>query len=188
MQATQWRFKVRRIAIIFASCHSLTKMFVITDGDKWISLELFLWITSLFSFSFHRGDLFRPHTPASYVPPFRAYSGPPQNYPRHGYPPPSRSNPTTPLSSRDYNDARRQSHDRNRAPQHNSGGYQGNRQQYNSSGYQRNGPGAWSHTSPSFRGPGSDQSQYSRSSYQHSSRDQWHQQYNEQQGRSNRVR
>lgn len=131
--------------------------------------------------NFHRGDLFRPHTPASYVPPFRAYSGPPQNYPRHGYPPSSRSNSGTPLSSRDYNDARRQSHDRNRAPQYNSGGYQGNRQQYNSSGYQRNGPGAWSNTSPSFRGPGSGQSQYSRSSYQHSSRDHWHRQYNEQQ-------
>jgi len=132
--------------------------------------------------NFQRGDLFRPHTPASFTPPFRSYSGPPQSYPRHGYPAHPRSNPGTPLSSRDYNDPRRQNNDRNRAPQYNSGGYQGNRPQHNSGGYQSNRPTAWSQTSPSSRGPGSSQSQYSRGNYQHSSRDQRYQQPNRQQG------
>ena len=149
----------------------------------WVkSVVCFHVVTSLSpSFSFQRGDLFRPHTPASYVPPFWSYSGPPQNYPRHGYPAQPRSNSGTPLSSRDYNDPRRQSYDRNRASQYNSGGYQGNRSHYNSGGYQGNQPTAWSH-----QGPGSSQSQYSRSSYQHSSRDHRHQP-NQQRGPPARV-
>ena len=109
------------------------------------------------SFSFQRGDVFRPSTPASYVPPLRSHSGPPQNYPRHGYPPQQRSNPGTPLSSRGYNDPRRNSYDRNQGQRYNSGGYQGNR------------PTPWSQTMPSYRGPGPNQSQFSRNNYSNSS-------------------
>lgn len=120
----------------------------------------------LFSFSFHRGDVFRPSTPASYIPPFRSHSGPPQNYARQGYPPQQRSNPGTPLSSRDYNDPRRNSYDRNQGQRYNSGGYQGNQ------------PTTWSRTMPSYRGPGSNQSQFSQSYYSNSSRDPRQQQNN----------
>lgn len=125
--------------------------------------------------NFQRGDIFRPQTPGNFVPPFRSFTSPPPNNPRHGYPTHPRSNPSTPLSSRDYNDARRQTYDR-RAPQHNySGGYQGARSQYNSGGFQRNGPSAQSRSAQSSRGPGSSQSQFSRNVYQNASRDQWQQ-------------
>ncbi|CAH3189717.1 unnamed protein product, partial [Porites evermanni] len=88
--------------------------------------------------SFHKGDLFRPYTPASYVPPFRSNSCSPQNDSRHGYPDRPRSNPGTRVSSRGNHDPRRQIYDRNRAPQYDSGGYQGNQSYYNSGGYQGN--------------------------------------------------
>ncbi|CAH3196326.1 unnamed protein product [Porites evermanni] len=145
--------------------------------------------------NFHKGDLFRPYTPASYVPPFRSNSCPPQNDSRHGYPDRPRSNPGTPVSSRGNHDPRRQIYDRNRAPQYNSGGYQGNQSYYNSGGYQGNRSqynssnyqGNWSQSNAYSRGPGSSQSQYSRGSYQHSSRDpRQQQQYYNRQGPPNR--
>ena len=155
---------------------------------------------SLFFFvSFHKGDLFRPYTPASYMPPFRSNSCPPQNDSRHGYPDRPRSNPGTPVSSRGNHDPRRQIYDRNRVPQYNSGGYQGNQSYYNSGGYQGNRSqynssnyqGNWSQSNAYSRGPGSSQSQYSRGSYQHSSRDprqqQQQQQHYNRQGPPNRV-
>lgn len=126
--------------------------------------------------NFHRGDVFRPSTPGSYVPPLRSHSGPPQNYARQGYPPQQRSNPNTPLSSRDYNDPRRNSYDRNYGQRYNSGGYQGNQ------------PTPWSHTMPSFRGPGSSQSRFSQNNYSNSSRDPRQQQNNWQHGRDDRRR
>ena len=104
----------------------------------------------IFFFSFHGGEVFRLSTPGSHAPPFRSHSGPPQNYPRDGYPSHPRSNQSTPLSSRDYSDPRRNNYDRYQAPRGNTRGYQGNR------------PTAWSHTLPSFRGPGSSQPQFSR--------------------------
>ena len=125
----------------------------------------------LFSFSFHRGDVFRPSTPGSYVPPLRSHSGPPQNYARQGYPPQQRSNPSTPLSSRDYNDPRGISYNRNHGQRYNSGGYQGNQ------------PTPWSHTMPSYRGPGSSQFRFSQNNYSNSSRDPRQQQNNWQHGR-----
>jgi len=120
----------------------------------------------LFLFSFHRGDVFRPSTPGSYVPPLRSHSGPPQNYARQGYPSQQRSNPNTPLSSRHYNDPRRNSYDRNQGQHYNTGGYQGNQ------------PTPWSRTMPSYRGPGSSQPQFSRNTYSNPSRDPRQQQDN----------
>ena len=77
----------------------------------------------------------------------------------HGYPSHPRSNQSTPLSSRDYNDPRRNNYGRNQAPRYNTGGYQGNR------------PTLWSHTMPSYRGPGSSQPHFSRSKHHNQSRD-----------------
>ncbi|CAH3189715.1 unnamed protein product, partial [Porites evermanni] len=103
--------------------------------------------------SFHKGDLFRPYTPASYVPPFRSNSCPPQNDSRHGYPDRPRSNPGTPVSSRGNHDPRRQIYDLTEIALHSSTqgatmvtnhitiegvSKQGNRSQYNSSSYQGN--------------------------------------------------
>ena len=173
----------------------------IASEGSFISCSLFsvaFWWQRFRSFlvSFHKGDLFRPYTPASYVPPFRSNSCPPQNDSRHGYPDRPRSNPGTPVSSRGNHDPRRQIYDRNRAPQYNSGGYQGNQSYYNSGGYQGNRSqynssnyqGNWSQSNAYSRGPGSSQSQYSRGSYQPSSRDprQQQQHYNRQ-GPPNRV-
>ena len=146
-----------------------TNEWTIERTNEWMSGKLYhAW---LFSFSFHRGDIFRPSTPGSYVPPLRSHSGPPQNYARQGYPPQQRSNPNTPLSSRDYNDPRRNSYDRNQGQRYNSGGYHGNQ------------PGAWSRTMPSFRGPGSSQSRFSPNNYPNSPRDSRQQQNNWQHGR-----
>lgn len=136
--------------------------------------------------NFHRGDLFRPHTPASYVPPFRSFSGPPQNNPRHSYPAYPRSNPSTPLSSRDYGEARRPAYDRRRAPQHShSDGYEGYRSQYNSGRFQGNGPTASSYSTYAPSGSGSYQSQYSRGSHQFPPRNQSQQQQQRQQPNRN---
>ncbi|KAK2560376.1 5'-3' exoribonuclease 2 [Acropora cervicornis] len=136
--------------------------------------------------NFHRGDFFRPHTPASYVPLFRSFSGPPQNNPRHSNPAYPRSNPSTPLSSRDYGEARRPAYDRRRAPQHShSDGYEGYRSQYNSGRFQGNGPSASSYSTYSPGGSGSYQSQYSRGSHQFSPRDQSQRQQQRQQPHRN---
>ncbi|CAH3166915.1 unnamed protein product [Pocillopora meandrina] len=109
--------------------------------------------------NFHGGEVFRLSTPGSHAPPFRSYSVPPQNYPRHGHPPHSRSILGTPPSSRDYNDPRRNNSYRQQAPRHNSGGYQGNR------------PTPWSHMRPSYREPGPNQPHFSRGNYNNSPRD-----------------
>ena len=135
----------------------------------------FVFVFVFFFFSFHGGEVFRLSTPGSFAPPFRSHSGPPQNYPRHGYPSHPRSNQSTPLSSRDYNDPRRNNYDRNQAPRDNSGGYQGNR------------PTAWSHILPSYRGPGSSQPQFSRSNYHNQSRDSRQHQDNRHHGPPGRV-
>lgn len=152
-----------------------TKLAVSVISPRFLSLKNKmsgkLFHACLFSFSFHRGDVFRPSTPGSYVPPLRSHSGPPQNYARQGYPPQQRSNPNTPLSSRDYNDPRRNSYDRNQGQRYNSGGYQGNH------------PGAWSRTMPSYRSPGSSQSRFSQDNYSNSPRDPRQQQNNWQHGR-----
>ena len=68
---------------------------------------------------------------------------------------------------------------------YNSGDYLGNRSQYNSSNYKGN----WSQSHAYSRGPGSSQSQYSRGSYQPSSRDpRQQQQHHNRQGPPNRLR
>ena len=120
------------------------------------------------------------------MPLFRSFSGPPQNNPRHSNPAYPRSNPSTPLSSRDYGEARRPAYDRRRAPQHSySDGYEGYRSQYNSGRFQGNGPSASSYSTYSPGGSGSYQSQYSRGSHQFSPRDQSQRQQQRQQPHRN---